>query len=124
MMRRRIARLDRHPDDPAAARLDDVAADDRVFGPVGAFDEHVRLQRARSASCGVSSSKIDDGVDARERREHSARSASGVIGRSGPLFARTDRSELTPTIERVAERARLLQVAQVARDAADRTRRW
>ena len=35
----------RNPHDPAASRLDDVAADDGVGGPVGPLDEHVRLQR-------------------------------------------------------------------------------
>ena len=38
--------LDRDPDDPPAARFDRVAADDGVGGPVGAFDEHVRLNLA------------------------------------------------------------------------------
>ena len=37
--------LDGHPHDAAAARLDDVAADDGVVGPVGAFDQHVRFKR-------------------------------------------------------------------------------
>ena len=32
-------------DDAAAAGLDDIAADDRVLAPVGAFDEDVGLQR-------------------------------------------------------------------------------
>ena len=43
----------------------------------------------------------------------SARSASGLMGRPGPLLARTDRSELTPDDERVAERAGGLEVADV-----------
>ena len=43
----------------------------------------------------------------------SARSASGVIGRPGPLLARTDRSELTPTISASPRAACLLQVADV-----------
>ena len=49
-------------------------------------------------SAGVSSSKIDDRVDAVERGEHLGALVLGMIGRAGPLFARTDASELTPTI--------------------------
>ena len=40
-----MARLDGDADHAAAASLDDVAADDRVFGPVSALHQHVRLQR-------------------------------------------------------------------------------
>ncbi len=43
--RRRITLFDRRPDDLPAARFDDVATDDGVFGPVGAFDEHIWLDR-------------------------------------------------------------------------------
>ena len=46
MAGRRVALGQRDADDAAAARLDDVAADDGVGGPVGAFDEHVGLERA------------------------------------------------------------------------------
>ena len=40
---RRVPLLHRFEDDAAAPRLDGVAADDLIRGPVGAFDEHVRL---------------------------------------------------------------------------------
>ena len=43
--RRRVALLDRHPHDAAAARLDRVAADDLIGRPVGALDEDVGLDR-------------------------------------------------------------------------------
>ena len=67
-IRRRIARLQRDPDDAAAARFDDVAADDGVCGPVGAFDEHIRLQRGDDL---VRRVLVEDHhrIDARQRRE-------------------------------------------------------
>src|SRR6202040_2573279 len=40
-----MAGLQGDPDDPSTARLHDVASDDGVFGPVGAFDQYVRLNR-------------------------------------------------------------------------------
>ena len=60
---------DRDADHPAAAGLDDVAADDRVFGPVGAFDEHVRLDRRESNLVRRLFVEDHDAVDARQRRE-------------------------------------------------------
>ena len=117
------ARLDRHPDDPSAARLDDVAADDGVFGPVGALDEHVRLDR-RISSCGVSSSKITTPSTHASAARISARSASGVIGRSGPLV-RADRPiGIEADDQRVAERRARAAGSAGGRCAADRTRRW
>ena len=50
-------------------RLDGIAADDLICGPVGALDEHVGLDAAMMSG-GVSSSKIDDRIDAGKRREH------------------------------------------------------
>ena len=60
------------PDHPAAARLDDIAADNGVLGPVGAFDEHVRLERGDQVVRRLLV-EDDDGVDAGERRERSRR---------------------------------------------------
>ena len=106
--------LDGNEHDAAAARLDGVAADDLVGRPVGALDEDVRLD-GRMISAGVSSSKIDDGIDARERREDLG---ALVLGRDRPrraLVARAPtRSELRPTISSVAVGARGLEVADVA----------
>ena len=63
-----MPRLDGDAHDAAAARLDDVAADDGVLGPVGALDEHVRLKRRDQIVRRVLV-EDDDGVDAGERRE-------------------------------------------------------
>ena len=40
-----MAGFDRYADHSTASRLDDVAADDGVGGPVRAFHEHVGLKR-------------------------------------------------------------------------------
>ena len=90
----RVARFESDAHDPAAARLDDVAADDGILGPVGALHEHVGLDRGDDR---VRRVLVED-HDARRRRRappapRRAR-ASGVIGPSGPLSARApiDRS--------------------------------
>src|ERR1043165_632274 len=44
---------DRHPDDPAAARLDDVGADDPVEGVVGALHQHVGAEGRDELEGGV-----------------------------------------------------------------------
>src|SRR5258708_26322058 len=53
---------------------------------------------AAMRSCGVSTSKITTASTHASAATTSARSACAEIGRAGPLFARTDRSELRPTI--------------------------
>ena len=99
-------------DDAAAAGFDGVAADDLIRRPVGALHQHVRLN-ARMMSAGVSSSKIDHGVDAVERREHLGALVLRVDRPAGPLLRRTDASALRPTISSVAERAGVLEIAHV-----------
>ena len=96
--RRRVALLDRNPDDPAAARLDDIAADDGIFGPVGALDEDVRLKRRDDRRAACLRRKSPPRRRTSSAASTSARSASAVIGRSAPLLPRAERSELTPTI--------------------------
>src|SRR4051794_9603308 len=61
----RIALLDRLADDDAAPRLDGIAPDDLVGGPVRALHEHVRLHAADDGGGRV---LVEDGdrVDARE----------------------------------------------------------
>ena len=66
--RRRVPWLDRDADYPPAPRLDDVAADDRIFGLVRAFDENVRLDRLNQVFWGFFV-KDHDAVDARQRLE-------------------------------------------------------
>ena len=46
MLRRRVTLGEGDANDSAAAGLDDIAADDRVLAPVGAFDQDVWLDRA------------------------------------------------------------------------------
>ena len=65
-------------------------------------------------SAGVSSSKIETASTQASAARTSARSCSGLIGRSGPLLRRTEASELRPTISRSPWRARRLEVADVA----------
>ena len=66
--RRRVPGLDRDADHPPAPRLDNVAANDGIFGPIRAFDENVRLDRLNQVS-GRFFVKDHDAVDARQRRE-------------------------------------------------------
>ena len=86
-----------HADDRATARLHNVAPHDVIGTPVGAFHQDVRLNsgnhrvRRVFVEHAAASTLCKDAMS-------SARSASGVIGRVGPLLARTERSELTPTI--------------------------
>ena len=66
------------------------------------------------SACGVSSSNTTAQSTHCRAARTSARSASAFSGRDGPLLARTERSELTPTISASPSRARGLEVADVA----------
>ena len=122
---RRPAGFDRHAHDRASARLDRVSADDRISGPVGALHEDVWLERANEIAAGVASSKIIDGIDARERGAAiSARSASGHRSACvGPLFAANGSVGVHGDDQRVALGARRLRYG-CGLGAAGRTRRW
>ena len=76
--------------------------------------QHVRLKRGDERR--AASPRRTPRPRRRRRAPRGSRRAraSGVIGRSGPLLARTDRSRVDADDQRVAERARLLQVADVA----------
>ena len=89
--------FDCHANDHAAAGFDDVAADDPVGGPVGALHQDVRLDRGDDG-VRIVLVEDDDGIDDGERRQDLRALLLGVIGRAGPLMARTDRSEFTATI--------------------------
>ena len=74
---RRIALLDRDPDDAAAARFDDVAADDGVSA------QSAPLTSTSGCSALMISMRVvfvehDDRVHARERREHLGALGFGV----------------------------------------------
>ena len=93
--------------------FNDVAADDGVFGPVLAFDEHIRLQRGDEIVRGVRI-EDDDTVDTLERLEHFR--ALG-LRRDWPRrpLVRADRSVgVEADDQRVAQRAGVLQVSEVA----------
>jgi hypothetical protein len=109
----RIASFDRHSHNFSAASLHDIAADDGVFRPIGAFDEDVGLQRRDHGVWRVFV-EHDDGVDARERFENldtlhlrRDRTAFALVGSRRSVGIQADDQE-------VAERTRLLQVTQVS----------
>ena len=99
-----------HTDDLAAARLDDVAADDGVLGPVGAFHQDVGLQ-CRDHVVRRGFIEDDDRIDAAQgfedfhafqlRRDWPALS---FVGADGSIRVHADD-------QHVAELARPLQVA-------------
>ena len=72
---RRITLFDRDAHDPAAARLDGVAPDDPIGGPVGALDQDVGLHQADDLG-GRVFVEDDDRVDACERRQALPRARS------------------------------------------------
>ena len=48
-LRCRPALLDGNPDDTTASGLHGIAPDNRIRGPIGAFHEYIRLNRANDA---------------------------------------------------------------------------
>src|SRR5688572_1604833 len=108
----RITLLDRDADDPAAARLDRIAADDLIGCPVGALDQHVRLKRANHLSRGILA-EHRDGVDTRERRDELGTLALRGYWSAFSLVAADGFVGVHADDQRVAERPRLLQVADV-----------
>ena len=108
-----MARLDRDADHPAAARLDGIAADNLIRGPVGALHQHVRLNRLDRFSRGVL-------VEQRDGATHS--SAPMNLGAlafrrnrpSRPLVPANGSVGVQADNQRIAEQSRLLQVADVS----------
>ncbi len=109
-----MALLDRDEDDTAAARFDGVAPDDLIGGPVRALHQDVRLQRLRRSRRACPRRRSRPHRPTAAPASTSARSASGLIGRAGPLFRRTDASALRPRISASPRTARHLEVADVA----------
>ena len=64
-----MAGCDRHADNPAAARLYNVTADDVIFSPIGSFDQHIRLKIDDNAVRRLVV-KYDDRVDTAQRLEN------------------------------------------------------
>src|SRR5262245_47865600 len=97
----------------APARFDNVAADDGVFGPVGAFDKGVWLNRGDQIARRVLV-KNDDAVNTRERLEdfdplrcRRDRTAWSLVGAHGSVG-------VDAYDQRITEPACALQVADVA----------
>jgi hypothetical protein len=108
-----MALLDRDPDHPAAARFDDIAADDRVFGPIGPFDERIRLKRVDQIVRRVLV-EHDHAVHAGKRLEDFN---SLGLGRNRPpwAFDGANRSiGVDADNQRITQAAGALQVADVA----------
>ena len=109
-----IAVFDLRPHDAAAARFDDVAADDLIGGPVGALDEDVGLQLADDRLRRV---LVEDhgGIDGRERGNHFGALVFRIDRPRRPLV-RTNRSiGIDADDQRIAEGAGSVQIADVTR---------
>jgi hypothetical protein len=109
-----MARLDRHAHHSATATLDDIAPDDRAFGPVGTFDENVRLKHSDKL---VRSVLVEhhDSVHALERfqnldtlRFRRQRAIRALVGSNRSVG-------IDANDQHVTEIARLSQVSDVAR---------
>ena len=101
-----------HSNDAPAARLDDIAAHDVVRSPVGAFDQDVWSNptdnRVRCLFV-----EDHDGIDCRQRQQHFC---PLVFRHDRPAVAlvRPDRTiGVDGNHQRVAERARILQIPHV-----------
>ncbi len=104
--RGRVAGLDRNTDHPAASRFDDVAADDGVGGPVGAFDEHVGLER-RNEGVGRLLVEDDHAIDAVERAQDLGplelggdRTVRPLVGTDRPIGVETNDQRVTEAARR------------------------
>ena len=109
-----MAVFDRRADHAAAARFDDVAADDLIGGPVGAFHEDVGLEACDDAVRRVLV-EDDDGIDRGERRNDLGALGFGVDRAIGPLVGAHRAIGVDADDERVAFGTRGMQVAYVSR---------
>ena len=116
-----LERLDAH--DAAAARLDRIAADDLIGRPVRALDQDVGWTR-RMMSAGVSSSKIDDGVDAGERGQHFGALVLRVDRPRRALVPADGRVGVQPDDQESRRAPRAPGGSARGRDAGCRRRRW
>jgi hypothetical protein len=73
---------------------------------------------------GVSSSKIAAASTQASASSNSVRSPSGLIGRSGPLVGAHRAIGVDADDQRIAQRASLLEVADVTRVQQVELRRW
>lgn len=109
-----MARLDRDAHDTATAGFDDVATNNRVRGPVGTLDEHIRTEAGdRLMRCFFV--EDHDGIHAVERIENLGAFALGS-DRPAAALDRTDGAiGIQPDNQYIAEGAGLPQVPEVTR---------
>ena len=112
--RRRVAFGERDADDAAAARLDGLAADDGVERPVGAFDEHIRLQPADDL-LRVVFVEHHDRVHTRERRQDFGSFALGIDRTRRSLDGAHRSIRIDRDDQRITFAPRVLQVTNMAR---------
>jgi len=101
-----------HANDSAAACLDDVASDDRVGGPVGAFDEDIGLQSLdQIVRCGL----VEDHhtVHACQCFEDLGALGLGGNGTSGSLDLPDGPVRVQTDNQGIPQRTRLLEVSQM-----------
>src|SRR5829696_3929034 len=104
--------LDWNPHDAPAARLDGVAANDRMLRPVRAFDEHVGLDRLDDLGRCVFV-EDDDRVHAREGSQDLRAVLLGVDRTLGPFVAAHRRVGVQPDDQRITQRAGLAKITDV-----------
>ncbi len=107
-----MAGLYRHANDPPAACFDDVAPDDSVGGPVGAFHEDIGLQSLdQIVWCRLV--EYHDTVHACQRFEDLGALGLGGNGTSGSLDLPDGTVRVQTDDQGIPERTRLLEVSQM-----------
>ena len=102
-----------NPDHSAATSFDNVAAYDVVLAPVGALDENIGLNSVHDRVWGVLI-KNHRSINARQRKQHLGALALR-IDRTIAALVRPDRAVgIHADDQRVAQRARILKVTDVA----------
>lgn len=99
---------------PASARLYGIAADDLIGRPVRAFDQDVRLDEAHDLRWCVLR-KYHDRIDTLERGEDFSAFVFGRERPFGALVAPDRIVRVQPDNEHIAEGARVLEIADMAR---------
>jgi len=107
-----MAGFDRHANDSSAAPFDDVASDDRVNSPVGAFREDIGLQSLdQIVRCGF----VEDhhAVHACQRFEDLRALGLGGNGTSATLDLPDGTVRVQTDDQSIAQRPRLLKVSEM-----------
>ena len=110
----RVARFNLNANHRATARFDDVATDDGIFGPVGAFHEHVGLQRGNDV-VGRVLIEGDDRIDGRQRLEQLDALVLRRNGTASTFISRHRSIGIDADDQCVTHRPCLLQIANVPR---------